>query len=108
MSTGLANTYCNPNSSVFVDISSRPENEPMVIQIAKQQFPNSMGVIPHCEGKRQVLLEFAFDDETDLKKALTVKREFPKSKTRIISARGMPNKDVIRKLHLSHLPLVWE
>ena len=54
----------SPHSSVFIDISTRHENELAVIQLANQQFPNSMGVIPHREGKHRVLLELAFDDES--------------------------------------------
>ncbi|KAI7850169.1 hypothetical protein BDC45DRAFT_573297 [Circinella umbellata] len=43
------------------------------------------------------------DKLTDVQK---VGLEFPNSKTRIIDSRGMPDKGVIRKLRLSHLPLV--
>ena len=95
----------SPYQSVFIDISTRPEKELSVIQMAKQEFPESIGVIPHREGKNRVLLEFAFDDIV-LQRALTVGLEFSKNKTRILGARAMPNKRIVRKLHLTRLPLV--
>ncbi|KAG2222848.1 hypothetical protein INT45_000463 [Circinella minor] len=98
----------SPHSSVFIDISTRHEDELTVIQIAKQQFPNSMGVIPHREGKRRVLLELAFDDENYIERALNIGLEFLKSKTRILGSHAMPNKGIVRKLRLTHLPLVCE
>lgn len=56
----------SPHFGVFIDISTRHEDELTITQIAKQQFPNFMGVIPLREGKRQVLLELAFDDESEV------------------------------------------
>ncbi|KAI7857096.1 hypothetical protein BDC45DRAFT_566626 [Circinella umbellata] len=96
------------HSSVFIDISIRHEDELSVIQLAKQQFPNSMGVIPHREGKRRVLLELAFDDEEDVERALHIGLEFLKTKTRILASIAMPNKGIVRKLRLTRLPLVRE
>ncbi|KAG2223388.1 hypothetical protein INT45_002883 [Circinella minor] len=98
----------SPYQSVFIDISTRPENELTVIQMAKQQFPELMGVIPLHEGKHCVLLELAFDDNNVLQRALTVGLEFPKNKTRILGACAMPNKGIVCKLCLSRLPLIRE
>ena len=91
----------SPYQGVFIDISTRPEKEPAVIQMAKQQFPESVGVIPHREGKNHVLLEFAFDNDIVLQRALAVRLEFPKNKTRILGARTMPNKGIVHKLRLT-------
>ncbi|KAG2219003.1 hypothetical protein INT45_007665 [Circinella minor] len=59
----------SPHSSAFIDVSTQWEDELSIIQLAKQKFPHSMGVIPHHEGKHRVLLELAFDDEKDVERA---------------------------------------
>ena len=47
------------------------------------------------KGLRRVLLELAFDDETDIERALNIELEFLKSKTYILGSHAMPNKGIV-------------
>ncbi|KAI9494380.1 hypothetical protein BDB00DRAFT_871472 [Zychaea mexicana] len=97
----------NSPSSVFIDVSTLPEPLLSVPQLAKDQFPENTGVIPHREGGRRVIIEIGFDEKNDASnRALTTGLQFDKPRVRILGTRAIPKNGLNKKLRLTHLPLL--